>query len=141
MNWDTASKLIAAGVPVLGALIELYRRREGNRQRRQLKIDVDLVSSLPEDSAARARLLTHIDNTVELMLQGQNELRREPTGITLAIILIVAAGGLIVLAVRSPSSWWLWIPAGFCIVLGLVGLSQDAVPRKRDVRGRPLKEQ
>jgi hypothetical protein len=129
------SKALVAGLPVLAVLVQLLRRPR-NRQD-QLKADLELLGLLPDESTARDKLLQHIDCSVQRLVSDEEDLRRDPMGIGLGVVFLLAAVVLIVFAVRG-GGWWLWIGAFVVGALGAVGLGQDAVPRRRDLKGRPL---
>ncbi len=104
-----------------------------------VKENIDLLNSLPESSSQRTRLLEHIDDAVQQLMDDEREKRRDPTGVTLALIFLGGGLWLAWLGMSGSGStrWWL-APAGVLLVFGAVGLSLDAVPRKRDEKGRPI---
>jgi hypothetical protein len=136
MNWDTASKVAVAALTVLGVLLQLVRRPDGRHG--QVKRNLELLALLPDDSSSRSRLLRHIDESVERLISNDDELRRDPTGIGIAVVFLVAACALVVVAIRS-GDWWWWLIVAFLVLFGIVGLGQDATRRKRDAKGRPIR--
>ncbi|MCS0604953.1 hypothetical protein NX794_27625 [Streptomyces sp. LP11] len=104
-----------------------------------VKQDVELLGMLPEGSEAKQLLAKHIDATVRKIVDDEDQRTREYTGSCLAVgFLSVAVFLLAVCVARGGAWWWLSAPAIFIGLLGAAGLAQDAVPRRRDARGRPL---
>lgn len=101
--------------------------------------DVELLALLPEGSEAKKALQRHIDDTVRKIVEDEDQRTRDGTGSCAAVAcLIVAVALLGISGGRGGPWWWLSVPAVFIGLLGGVGLSQDAVPRRRDAKGRPL---
>ncbi|HWE90153.1 MAG TPA: hypothetical protein VG317_11900 [Pseudonocardiaceae bacterium] len=136
MNWDLISKILLAALPVAAAAVQLIRRKDGRVG--QLKTNLELLALLPEDGPARAKLLDHIERSVERLIVEEDELRREPMGIALGIVFLAVAIGLTVFAFRD-GGWWWWPIIIFIAIMGATGLGQDGVRRKRDAKGRPIK--
>jgi hypothetical protein len=119
MNWDTISKVAIAVLPVLGIVLQLIRRPDGRRG--QVKRDLELLGLLPDDSSSRSKLLQHIDQSVERLIVDEDELRRDPTGIGLAVFFLISTSVLVVFAIRS-GDWWLWPIVAFLGLFGVIGL-------------------
>jgi hypothetical protein len=83
--------------------------------------------------------LQHIDQSVERLIVDEDELRRDPTGIGLAVFFLISTSVLVVFAIRS-GDWWLWPIVAFLGLFGVIGLSQDGSRRKRDAKGRPIRD-
>jgi fatty acid desaturase len=104
-----------------------------------LKQDLKILKQLPEESTARQRLLEHIDKEIISLIESDEEKTRRPTGIVLAIVFLGLAIFLLVEAItRAGWWWWLVLPAAVIGIFGAVGLSQDAVSRKRDEKGNVI---
>ena len=138
MNWDSISKIAIAFSGVVAAWLQLRRGRGGGR-RAQLQRDLDLLALLPEDSTARAALSQHVDAAVVSLIRDEAELRRDPTGIVLGLVLVGAAAAGVIGAVLNRGWWWaLLVPAVFLGLIGVLGFVQDVVPRKRDDKGKVI---
>ncbi|WP_143642149.1 hypothetical protein [Streptomyces viridochromogenes] len=104
-----------------------------------VKQDVELLALLPEDSEAKKLLAKHIDATVRKIVEDEDQRTRDHAGSCLAIGFLGVSAGLLAVSVsRGGAWWWLSVPAVIIGLLGAFGLGQDAVPRRRDARGRPL---
>lgn len=129
--------IIVAGVTIVGGIFQARRKRPMTRE--IVKQDVELLGMLPEGSEAKQLLAKHIDATVRKIVDDEDQRTREYTGSCLAVgFLSVAVFLLAVCVARGGAWWWLSAPAIFIGLLGAAGLAQDAVPRRRDARGRPL---
>ncbi|MFG3267028.1 hypothetical protein [Streptomyces bobili] len=75
------------------------------------------------------------------MIEVEDEKRRDPFGIALAIVFILISAGLIFASFLNGGwYWWLTLPGAVTGIFGIAGLSQDATKRTRDERGRPMVE-
>jgi hypothetical protein len=107
------------------------------------------MNRLPESSQSRKSLEQSVEIRVAYLVMvtqtpaiGRSatgpELTRSWFGIVLALVLLALAVGAAYLAFRDGGSLW-WLTAAVpCALLGSAGLSQDAVRRERDERGRPI---
>lgn len=139
VNVTLTSNIVIAVLGVLAAWLQT--RRTQGKGRNELRQDLDLYNSLPQESDSRDRLLEHIDKQIERLIRREDELSRDPTGISLAIFLLLVTGALSVAAVRERGIWWLLlVPALFFGITASVGLGEDLPRRKRDERGRPIKD-
>ncbi len=128
-----------AAIGVVGSWLQVRRGRL--RGRDLLRQDLKILKQLPAESNARERLLEHIDNEIISIIESDEEKTRRPTGIVLAIIFLALAIFLLVEAItRAGWWWWLILPAIFTTIFGTVGLSQDAIPRKRDEKGNAIRQ-
>ncbi|MFQ6197821.1 hypothetical protein [Streptomyces sp. NPDC000405] len=129
--------VVVAAMTVLGGLWQARRKRPMTRE--IVKQDAELLALLPEDSEAKRILQQHIDDTVRKIVEDEDRRTRDGVGSCAAVVfLVVAIALLAVSAGRGGDWWWLGVPAALIGLLGGVGLAQDAVPRRRDARGRPL---
>jgi hypothetical protein len=137
VNTTLVANLVIAALGVIAAFVQT--RRNQDRGRSQVRQDVELFNLLPEKSAARSELLTHIDKQVIRLIKNEEELTRDPTGVLLAFIFLLVASALTVTCFREGGVWWfLIVPASFFGIFGLVGLGQDLPRRRRDPRGRAI---
>ncbi len=126
-----------AVIGVGGSWLQVRRGRP--RGRDLLKHDLEILKQLPEDSKARERLLEHIDKEILSIIESDEEKALRPLGIVLAIAFLGLAIFLLVEAIiRGGWWWWLLLPAAVTASFGAVGLSQDAVRRKRDEKGNAI---
>ena len=139
MDPDDWSKVLLAAIPVVGAVAKLLLGAVPGRRGR-LVSDADLLAKLPPDSAAYTRMLGHLDAEVARIIQEEDRKRRDLVGIVLGVALLAGAAALAVSAWHSDGdvSPFLWTAAAVVALLGTVGLVQDATPRARDDRGRPI---
>ncbi|MEU6174816.1 hypothetical protein ABZ832_23255 [Streptantibioticus parmotrematis] len=136
MKLADAAPIAIAGITVIGSLIQARRKRPLTRE--VVKQDLELLALLPEGSAARDQLQAHVDTTIKKIIEDEDQRTRDATGSCLAAgFLIISIVLLIVAFHRGGTWWWLSCPAAIIGLLGCAGLAQDAVPRRRDARGRP----
>jgi hypothetical protein len=137
MTWNWVPPVAVALIGVAGSLLQVRRGRP--RGRELLKQDLELLHLFPNDSEVRPRLLQHIEKNFDRLLTDEEEKRRDPLGIGVAIFLLMISVGLVVVSFIN-GGWWLWLlaPAGFIAIFAIAGLSLDAVPRKRDEKGRVI---
>jgi hypothetical protein len=131
--------LLPAAGPLLVALVGLLNfvaGRKGPRER--LKADLNLAALLPEESAGRRVLLAKAEEAIPKIIKDETELTRDTSGIILASLFLGGAIAVALTIAASNSAWWGLVAT--LAIFGVVGISQDAVPRRRDARGRPLKE-
>jgi hypothetical protein len=132
------SSVTIAAFGVVGAWLQTRRSRDGNRA--QIKQDLELFELLPEESGARADLLTHIESEITRLIKREDELTRDPSGIGIAIFLLLVGVGLAVPSFRDGGWWWLLVvPAVWFAIFGIVGLGQTIPRRQRDARGNTIK--
>jgi hypothetical protein len=137
MNLTDAAPVVVAGVTVAGGLVQARRKRPMTRE--IVKQDVELLGLLPQDSDAREALARHIDTTVRRIVEDEDQRTRDYGGSCLAIAFLAVAVVLTVICFSRGGAWWWLSPPTACVgLLGAVGLGQDAVPKRRDARGRPL---
>jgi hypothetical protein len=141
MDWGSVGEVAVATIGALAAGLKLMDTRQAtSRRRRRLMRDLDLLERLPADSDARQRLEAMIHQAVLDLVSDETEKRRDWTGIVLATAFLLGAGwaGFQYWA-HNGSGWWLVLLVVLG-VFGLVGVAQDAVPRRRDAGGRPIRE-
>lgn len=136
---DLATKIAVAVLTILAAGFEVVRRRANSRDR--IKQDLELLQLLPEGSKARVKLTEHVENRVLKLIEHDEELRRDPTGIAFSVIFFALAAACIGYAVHGGSWWWLLVvPGAFLLLISISGFSQDVRKLKRDEKGRPVKQ-
>jgi hypothetical protein len=137
MQWNWVTPVAVAVIGVGGSWLQVHRGRQ--RRRDLLKHDLEILKELPAESKARERLLEHIDKAILSIIESDEEKTRRPLGIVLAIMFLGFAIFLLVEAIiRGSWWWWLLLPAAVTAIFGAVGLSQDAVRRKRDEKGNAI---
>lgn len=132
---------VVGGITTLLAAIAARTSFRLNGSRRRLARDLDLHDRLPDSSGMKAILAELIDKQVEQLISDESIKRRNPFGVVLSLVFMIAGGGLAYLAVRSDS--WvgvsLWIVAGIVFGLGISGFVIDVRRVERDDRGRPIR--
>lgn len=130
----TVSGLLGDVVSLLARLVPSRASRAG-----YVRALLDVYGALPDTSTSKDHLLDHIDRLVLSFVQDNDEKRRDPLGIVLALIFLAGSVGLAYLAwTRDSWTWAYWTGAAVTFLFGAVGLSQDAVRRPRDERGHAL---
>ncbi len=131
------SPIVVAALAAVTAAIRFWGDRAG---RQRLKLDLEILQLLPQDATVRSLWLAQIERRIDDALERESERTRDPSGIVLAL-LFLAAGGVVTYESASGdfSGWWAAL-AAVLVLFGAVGLSQDAIPRRRDARGRPIRE-
>ena len=136
MQWNWVTPVVVAVIGVGGSWLQVRRGRPHGRD--LLKQDLEIFKALPAESQARQRLLEHIDEQVIHVITG-DEKKRNPEGIASGFLFIIIGIGLLAWAIaKGDWWWWLLVPAVLTGALGIVGILQDAVGRKRDEQGRPI---
>lgn len=131
MNWE----LLIAAAAVIAGLARYLATTRGVRNR--IKSDLEIMERLP-DGLSKRRLEQHINEQVDALITSTREKRRDPFGIVLGLILLGLGVWLIALGVTGSNLWFL--PAFVLLIFGIAGVSLDAVPRRRDERGRIIAE-
>ena len=136
MNWNT---VLPGGFAVAVGLIAVAREWASSRgARSRIKQDIDLLGLLPDDSAARDALRTHVDRSISRLIETEQELRRDPSGIALAVFFAMVSVWTVAQAISGSDVWWL--ATGVAGLFTLAGFAV-AVPKvRRDDRGRAIKE-
>jgi hypothetical protein len=131
---EAASQVLAGSAAAVAAAGKIWSDRRARGGARELiKRDLELLGLLPADSPVQPELREHVEHAIRRLIDDEQEKRRDPLGIGLAAFLLLSAA----LALRAGGYWiWLAAPTG---LLGVIGMAQDAVPRRRDDRGRPLR--
>ncbi|WP_447038636.1 hypothetical protein [Streptomyces sp. DSM 118878] len=135
MDWG-ALATIAVGLVGLGGVV-LQRRYTRARGRDRAKADLELLALLPEDSTVRENLRDHIDETIQHIIKVEDSERRDPFGIVLGGLFLIA-GGCLFWAFAVYSGWWLAVGGGFFVFFGIVGLTLDGPSKQRDARGNVI---
>jgi hypothetical protein len=135
MDFDTLSKLALAALPVIGGGFQLARGQRGARKR--LKEDLELLALMPDGSDVRATMLKHLDDQVRGLATKDDELRRDPTGIGMGLVFLVASVVLGYFAVTG-SGWW-WLASFLVALIGTAGLASSAAKKARDEKGRIIR--
>src|SRR5665213_4486975 len=102
MNANAISAIVIA---VVGAATAIFQARRGHRGLRgQIEKDLELLSNLPSGSTAAQPLADRIDKSVLRLLDEEEDLRRDPAGVAVAIVLFVIGGALIAAGVHYRGS-------------------------------------
>jgi hypothetical protein len=141
MDAEAWAKVLVPVSAIAVPALKLAGDRLGSQARRQrIKLDIELMISLPENHPGRSKLEQHVDRSIQSLIELESLKRRDPTGIGVAFFFALVAVTAAYFAFRDDGSlWWLWLGAP-CAVLSIVGFSQDAVRRERDERGRAIRE-
>ncbi|MFI6027890.1 hypothetical protein [Amycolatopsis magusensis] len=139
MDLDSWSKELIAVLAVVAALLKL-REVRGARvaQLTELKTVIEVANELPNGSAPRKAATAYVEEALNEFVRDKVANSRGPVGVTLALILLAAAGLCGYLAL-DDGSWVWWGAAAVFLIFGLTGLNQDAVRRERDARERPVR--
>lgn len=131
---------IISGVVAISAVI-LGKTDIFNRDQNSIVKDTELYRALPDESQSKRKLLKWIDEKVESYITNETKLTRDLTGVILGLAFI-GAGGYLSWFFIEQSSWWRigLVLSIFMVILGVVGLVQDASKLERDHKGRPLKK-
>lgn len=141
MDLEILLKLAAPFVGLLVAIFQGIRQFGGPSARDTLIQDVQIRNALPAGSQARQTFDTHIRDEA-LRLVGKGSARRDPFGITIAIVFLVIGGACVATIYGNDGGWW-WLLspfAAFFVLFGIVGLASDIPRKERDERGRAVKE-
>jgi hypothetical protein len=133
VDWE---EIVAAATTAVVVALEVLRVRLGRGGRRaELKQDLEILSLLPEGSETRDHLKAHVDRVVMGLINDEAEKRRDPYGVFLGLVFLALGVWVGTLGSR------LWLAlAGFLALLGVLALWQNAIPRRRDERGRIIEE-
>jgi hypothetical protein len=141
MDWDNVSKVVIASAGAVAAAAKVIGdMRATSSRREQIRKDIELLNLLDVSSTARVALAAHVDGAILQLIEDEAEKRRDPTGVALAFFFLLLAlwSGISAFA-ADGSKWWLLLAVP-SLLLGLVGLSQDGVRRKRDERNRAIRQ-
>jgi hypothetical protein len=101
--------------------------------------DLEIYDSLPDESAAKVKLLAHIDAEV-LTLSGNGVKTRNPTSAGLGIAFLIVAVLLAYLVLASEQPWfWLITPIVlFFALFGVFGTFEGLTKKHRDATGKAI---
>ncbi|MFI9642902.1 hypothetical protein ACIG87_23065 [Micromonospora sp. NPDC051925] len=141
MKWDAFGQILVAVLTVGAAYLQIQRQRTTPRQ--SVMHDLDILDRLPKESKARGQLAEYIDRAILKSIEHETELRRDPSGLVIAAIILVGSvaafyyGWSASLMVKIL----LWTFAAFLLALGGAGLAQTLPKRKRDAKGNQVKDE
>ena len=140
MDLEILLKLAVPFVGLLVAIVQGIRQFGGPSARDTLLQDVQIRNALPAGSEARHTFDTHIRDEA-LRLVGKGSARRDPFGITIAIVFLMIGVGCVATIYGNDGGWW-WLLSPFAVfflLFGFVGLASDVPKKEGDERGRAIK--
>src|SRR5688500_16521604 len=96
------------------------------------------MNQLPTESPIRQRLEEHVLRSLERLVEGEHELRRDPTGIGLTIFFLALTVFLGARAVDGSDIWW--VPTAGSGLFTIAGFATSWPKKRRDERGREIKD-
>src|SRR5690606_20276668 len=132
MNLDWLVQMTPIIGPALGAAIGLLLG-EG-KARKRLKCDIEMANAIPEDSPARERLLSHIDDQIKKISKQEMEGERD-LGMAAFAALGAAGFGYLTVWLFQQEDWWRWsFPAsGLLFLIFSVGVAiETKIKYKQD---------
>lgn len=137
----TSKTIVAIAVAVIGLIATIARTWRWPRLRDDLQTDLQIYAALPACSKSRSALLASIDRRVLELSDVDRSLRRDPAGITIAVIMICGFGWLTFWTAAKGGVWI--VAAAVAAVLaavGAVGLVGAWPKARRDEKGNRLPE-
>jgi len=148
VNVQSVTSLITAATPLLVGTISgiwAVTRVRGSKADRLLRImrdEVELMTKLPNDSAAVQELKARIDDTARQyadLRRRQSQLRRDPVGIVLGAILSFAGISLAAYAAYNGGYTLLWDIIAFPLMLfGIIGFFYELSGGRSREKDAPL---
>ncbi|GAB3430086.1 hypothetical protein [Flindersiella endophytica] len=141
MDAQLIGQVALVACALIGAVVPLLGRRAARRTlRSDLRTNIELLNELPADSPSTRKLAALVDRTIDLLADEQ-ERRRDPGGIGvglgLGLIVLSTLAGL--WAIDEGGRWlWVLVPAGFFLLIGSLGLTQDITRGRSDKRAKQL---
>ncbi|MFJ1752213.1 hypothetical protein [Kitasatospora sp. NPDC088134] len=136
MTWAALLPLAGLVFAVLGAF--LNRRHQQPRGRHRVKMDLELLALLPEESGVKDELREHIDGTLRRIIGVEGVARRDAFGIGVAALFLVVSVALFVAGALTGGAWWWFTTASLTGAVGVLGMLASAPKRLRDLAGRPI---
>ena len=136
MNWNAVLTAAFAAIVGLTALIRDWTATQGLRTR--IKQEMELLDRLPDSSSMRDELAAHIDRGIAQLVGQEQEERRDPGGIVLALFLAAFTTWTIVRGVDGTDLWF--VATAILGLLTIAGFAISVPKVRRDERGRALKE-
>ncbi|GAA3396084.1 hypothetical protein [Streptomyces roseoviridis] len=137
MDGNAIATVVVAVAGVVGVLIERRFRKPPSWE--MARLELEILSLLPDGSEVRSDLIKHVDATIETFIKVESDKRRDPVGIVLALVFMAASAVLFYGAAENGGAWW-WLaaPAAFTGLFGVVGFIQSVRSLKRDTAGRAV---
>jgi len=141
MDAPTAQVIVGsagAAVAFTGLLVQNMRRKTTERD--DLEQDLRILHALPTSTGQAEALVANIEERIASLITS-TAARRDPLGIALGLSFL--AIGLVTIVFGFVAGGWgrlILVPGGLMLLLGVGGLVQDAFPRQRDSRGRPIRD-
>ena len=137
MSTELFQAIMLSVSTVVAALLGIPRFFKDDRS--DVLVDLQIYEGLPSGSVAKAQLLKRIEEQLA-GLDQRRDARRSPSGIVLGLVFIGLAVWMGVLVTQGGGAWLFLLPlVAFILIIGCVGLVQDASRHVRDAKGRPIK--
>jgi len=130
--------IVALILALPATLLKIVRNLGRQSPRERLMLDIQIRNALHANSESQ-RIFDEYIRQEALRIAGVDSKRRDPFGITLAVIFIVVGVASAWLVVSAGGWWWLAAPIpGFFLLFGAVGLASDLQRKERDEKGRAV---
>ncbi|MEU8570008.1 hypothetical protein AB0C51_16940 [Streptomyces pathocidini] len=138
MDYEPLAAAVVAASGLAGLFVQA--RRPNVHAAEEIKRELDILASLPEDSRLRAPLQNRVEDSLRRYMAGAVESRtRNWAGITTNVILCIGAAFFVWMAVANGAWWWagliIAVPFG---AIGLISFPDAFIKAERDVRGRRI---
>lgn len=134
----TAAPYLAAIITAVATVIGLSRGTD--RRRNRIKVDAEIARALPDESEARARMLAHLENQVDQLIEDETERTRDWSTLALTLIMLPGMAGLTIWLAQK-GEWWSYCLAavtGFMVLVFLYGVYDTGTKAKRDAKGNRI---
>lgn len=139
MDWEAVLRVAVVVAPVVTAVAAGFTRPGASRA--SLKETAEVIEHLPEGTSARAAVLELLEADARALAHA-NRLRRDASGLALAIVGSIGFGYLTLWLIQR-GAWWGWLLAalsGFLAVIFFVGIFESAQRRDRDAEKQAKQE-
>ncbi|WP_371795618.1 hypothetical protein [Streptomyces sp. NBC_01718] len=137
MNWSWLVPVVVAFLATIGILINRSYKNPQGRER--VKLDLEILELLPQESGVRSQLLKHVETSIRRIITVEDVNRRDPAGMTAGALSVLGSGGLFY-GGASNDRWWWWFAAAYVLVGGVVIFCRGFKKRQRDIGGSPVAE-
>lgn len=134
MNTEIVIAIISGLVIIISSLInktDIFSRKHHDTLK-----DIDLYNALPNNSAGKSELITHIDRKVSEYIKKSTEHRRSPIEIVSGLIFL-SPGLYLSWFFYTSGGWWLiGLPLSILIsLIGIYGTISGFQKTERDSKG------